>query len=187
ILRNKATLSGNIVNASPIGDATIMLLALGARVVISATDGNKREQPLDTFYLGYKKTALACGDLVSEIIIPLLKKGERYHFEKVSNRTTLDIAAVNTALRLTTAPDGTIAGLRLSAGGVGPIPLLLSGIEVFHGRRPDEQFASELAQMAQNAVRPIDDIRGSAEYKKLLLGQLIRAHFQQSVLAKEAV
>ncbi len=175
ILRNKATLAGNIVNASPIADAAIILLALDARLVIEG-GGKKREAPLSKFFLGYRKTGLACGELVCEIVIPRLPRGARYNFEKVSNRTTLDIAAVNTALRLTAGPDGVISDLRVSAGGVAPVPLLLD-LGAFKGRRPDAETAKAAAAAAEAAVKPIDDIRGSAEYKKLLLGRLVEAHF----------
>ena len=178
ILRNKATLTGNIVNASPIGDATIILLALGARLVISGEGGKKREVPLDKFYLGYKKTDLACGELVSEIVIPLPPPGSRYNFEKVSNRTTLDIAAVNSAMLLTLGSDGAVKDLRVSAGGVGPVPLLLVGLDVLRGRKTGAGLAADLAKAAMKTASPIDDIRGSAEYKKLLLGQLMKAHLR---------
>ncbi|MDP2865345.1 MAG: FAD binding domain-containing protein, partial [Elusimicrobiota bacterium] len=187
ILRNKATLAGNVVNASPIGDATIILLALDASLVITAADGAKREAPLAKFYLGYRKTDLACGELVSEIVIPLLPAGARYHFEKVSNRATLDIAAVNTALRVTTGPGGAITELILSVGGVGPTPLLVGGLEAFYGRKPDAATVDAIARAAEAAARPIDDIRGSATYKKLLAGQLVRAHFAAPAAAGEAV
>ncbi len=175
ILRNKATLTGNVVNASPIGDATIILLALDARLVIDS-GVKKREVPLSKFYLGYKKVDLSCGEVVTEIVIPLLPPGARYHFEKVSNRATLDIAAVNSALRLTASSDGVITDLRLSAGGVGPVPLLL-GLGSFTGRKPDAAMVEALAKAAEREAKPIDDIRGSAVYKKLLLGQLVRGHF----------
>jgi len=187
LLRNKATLTGNIVNASPIGDASILLLALDARLVIIDAAGAKREVPLSKFFLGYKKTDLACGDLVSEIVIPLLPAGARCHFEKVSNRATLDIAAVNTALRLTTGPGGAITDIRLAAGGVAPVPLLIGGLEAFYGRKPDAETADAIAKAAAAAARPIDDIRGSAAYKKLLLGQLVRASFAAPAAAGEAV
>jgi len=187
LLRNKATLTGNIVNASPIGDAAIILLALDARLVIVNAGGAKREVPLSKFFLGYKKTDLACGELVSEIVIPLLPDGSRYHFEKVANRATLDIAAVNTALRLTTGPGGVITGIRLSAGGVGPVPLLIGGLETFCGRKPDEATVDAIAGAAEAAAKPIDDIRGSAAYKKLLVGQLARAHFSVPAAAGEAI
>ena len=176
ILRNKATLAGNIVNASPIGDATIILLALNASLTITGEGGRKREVPLDKFYLGYKKTSLACGELVSEISIPLLPAGAFYRFEKVSNRAILDIAAVNSALLLATGPDGAVTALRVSAGGAGPVPMLLPGLEKFLGRKPDAAFFQDLSKAALAAAKPIDDIRGSAEYKRLLLGQLMLAH-----------
>ena len=187
ILRNKATLTGNIVNASPVGDASIILLALDARLVIEAPGGAKRETPLSKFFLGYKKTDLACGELISEIVVPLLPAGARYNFEKVSNRTTLDIAAVNTALRLTTGPDGAITDLRLAAGGVGPVPFLVDGLKAFCGRKPDAETAESVSRAAEAEAKPIDDIRGSAVYKKLLLGRLVRAHFSAQAAAGEAV
>lgn len=187
ILRNKATLTGNIVNASPVGDAAIILLALDARLVIESRGGGKREVALSKFFLGYKKTDLACGELVSEIMIPLPQGGARYNFEKVSNRATLDIAAVNTALRVTTGPGGAITGLILSAGGVGPTPLLVGGLEAFYGLKPEAATVDGIARAAEAAAEPIDDIRGSAAYKKLLLGQLVRAHFAAPAAPGEAV
>lgn len=177
ILRNKATLTGNLVNASPIGDVSIILLALDARLTIVNREGSRREARLADFFKAYKKTDLACGELVVEIAIPLLPQGARYHFEKVSNRTILDIAAVNSAVRMTTDAAGKIADLRISAGGVGPVPLLVGGLEAFHGRKADAATVEAIAQAATDAAKPIDDIRGSATYKKLLLGQLVRAHF----------
>jgi len=179
ILRNRATLTGNIVNASPIGDVSILLLALDARLVLTARDGGRREVPLDRFFLAYKKVDLACGELISEIVIPLLPVGARFRFEKVSNRVILDIAAVNTALRLTLAADGTLSDLRLSAGGVAPVPLLLGDLGRFVGRAVDPTTAAEIAEAAAGAVHPIDDVRGSADYKRLLLRQLVVAHFAE--------
>jgi len=184
ILRNKATLAGNIVNASPIGDATVILLALGARLVISG-EGKKREVPLSKFYLGYKQTDFSCGELISEIVIPLPQPGARYRFEKVANRATLDTAAVNSALCLATSSDGTITELRVSAGGVAAVPLLLD-LESFKGQKLDAETVEALARAAEAEAKPIDDTRGSAAYKKLLLGRLVRAHFAAAA-AGEAV
>jgi len=177
ILRNRATLTGNLVNASPIGDMSIILLALDARLVFTPRHGTPREVPVDRFFRGYKDVDLACGEIISEIVIPLLAPGTRYHFEKVSNRVTLDIAAVNTAIRVSLTADGRIAGLRLSAGGVAPVPLLVDGLERFLGRPFDRTTAAAVAQAASDAARPIDDVRGSGEYKRLLLRQLVVAHF----------
>jgi len=184
ILRNKATLTGNIVNASPIGDMTVILLALGARLVIENVDGGLRETPLSEFFLGYKKICSSCGELVREVVIPFLNNAG-FNFEKVANRAMLDIAAVNTAIRLTTSPDGKIIDLRISAGGVAPIPLLVRGLEKFRGSKADAATREAIADAVADAARPIDDIRGSAAYKKLLLRQLVLAHF--AALAEKKV
>ncbi len=183
ILRNRATLTGNIVNASPVGDVTIMLLALDASLEIRTRSGQTRRVPLSEFFQGYKQYDLAPGEWIVEIHLPLPPPGTRFNFEKVSNREILDIAAVSTAMRLILAPDGTIQDLRLSAGGVAPVPLLIRGLEGFRGRSPEGETAGLLARHAVEAISPISDIRGSATYKKLLMGQLVRAHLSAEVLS----
>jgi xanthine dehydrogenase small subunit len=186
ILRNQATLAGNIVNASPIGDATIMLLAADTTLVLEAADGTTREVKLDRFFLAYKQVDLRKGELIREMAIPLLPPGGRYRFEKVSNRVTLDIAAVNTAMRLVQAPDGTIADLRISAGGVGPMPFMIHGLQVFTGRALDAPTVEAIVQVAASAAKPIDDVRGSAVYKRLLLRNLVRALLTSAVAEEVA-
>ncbi|RZK47044.1 MAG: (2Fe-2S)-binding protein, partial [Hymenobacter sp.] len=123
-IRNMGTVAGNFVNASPIGDLTILFLALGADVTLSDPAGATRALPLAELYLGYKKLAKEPGEQVVDISFPAPVAGDLFHFEKVSKRTHLDIASVNTAcwLRL---ENGVVAQARLSAGGVGPVPLLL--------------------------------------------------------------
>jgi xanthine dehydrogenase small subunit len=171
------------VNASPVGDVTIMLLALDATLEICTAAGQTRRVPLSEFYRGYKEFDLTPGELITEIRIPEPAPGTRFNFEKVSNREILDIAAVSTALRLVLAPDGTIQDLRLSAGGVAPVPLFVTGLEKFRGLKPEGETVGLLARHVVEAVSPISDIRGSATYKRLLLGQLVRAHFSAEVLS----
>lgn len=180
ILRNQATLTGNIVNASPIGDMTIILLALDAALVIANAKGGRREVKLDCFFQGYKRFDLAGDETIVEIAIPLLAANARYAFEKVSNRAILDIAAVNAASRITTAPDGALVDLRIAAGGVAPVPLALAGLERFRGRVADAATRAEIAGFVADAVAPIDDIRGSAAYKKRLLRQLTLALLEKT-------
>lgn len=179
ILRNKATLAGNIANASPIGDATIILMALDACLTVSGKSGKKRNVKLENFYLGYKKTDLACGEMITEIAIPLPDLNSFYNFEKVSNRKILDIAAVNSAMRLILDKSGKISNFRVSVGGAAPVPLLLRGLEKFYGRKPDESLSAELGDTAMAQISPISDIRGSSEYKKLLTGKLMSAHIKR--------
>ncbi len=185
ILRNKATLSGNIVNASPIGDITIMFLALGAVLELEAAAGGIRQVALSEFYRGYKDLDLNPGEIVREMVIPVPGPGVFYNFEKVSNRKILDIAAVNSAILLETKGEK-IARIALSGGGVAPVPLLIEGLDKFAGKKVSPETFEELSEAAMAAVAPIDDVRGSAEYKRLLLGQLVRAHFQKYSTRRES-
>ena len=181
LVRNRATLAGNIVNASPVGDLTAILLGLGARLRITRLGGapGGRVVALDRFFLGYKKVDLAADELVAAVLVTPLAENERFNFEKLSKRESLDIAAVNTAIRLGLSADGSsIAAARLSAGGVAALPRLLGRTGAFlEGRRPDTALALEAAGIASSEIEPIGDARGSADYRRLALGRLVLAHF----------
>ena len=181
ILRNKATLAGNIVNASPIGDMTIILLALKAVLVLECKGGGLRELALDKFYKGYKKFDLEKCEMIKEIKIPIPKRKVNYYysFEKVSNRKTLDIAAVNSALFMQVDKNGKIMELRISAGGVAPVPFAVRNLDLFEGDMVDKNTIHKIADAVAKQVTPIDDIRGSASYRKLLLKELVVSHFKK--------
>jgi xanthine dehydrogenase small subunit len=175
-IRERATIAGNIVNASPIGDMTAMLMALNAELELRGGE-TRRSLPLRSFYLGYKKLDLAPGEIVESIRIRR-RPGLLFNFEKVSKRTFLDIASVNSAAALEVS-EGVIVGAGLSAGGVAPVPLALTDTErLLIGRPPDAATAWAAARSAADEATPIDDVRGSADYKRLLLRQLILAHFK---------
>jgi len=175
-IRHRATIAGNIVNASPIGDMTIALLALDAE--IGLIGGRKRRtMPLRHFFLEYKEIDLRPGELVEWVRFPADRDGYFFHFEKVSKRTHLDIASVNTAVSLR-LDGGCIADACLAVGGVAPIPKQLPRTSAYLcGREPTSSTALGAAAIARSEVAPISDVRGSAEYKSLLLGQLVLAHF----------
>lgn len=176
-IRNIATIAGNFVNASPIGDLSIFFLALDAQLTL--TNGrSQRQVPLRNFFKGYKILDKAADEYIEKISFQLPQKDTLFHFEKVSKRTYLDIASVNTAIRLKMAKDETIFEASLSAGGVAPIPARLEATEkLLLGRKPDSNLLDEIIDTAKTEITPISDVRGSAGYKQLLLGQLIKAHF----------
>lgn len=181
-IRNRATLAGNIVNASPIGDFTALLLALDATVVLAAGD-RRRSVPLREFYRGYKQIDLRPGELLTEVAFPD-PAGARVNFEKVSKRTCLDIASVNSACSIRCASGdgadgaGTIAAAHFSLGGVAPVPLYLRATsQAVRGRALDPDTVREALRAAQGEIEPISDVRGSAAYKRLLTRQLLIAHF----------
>ena len=175
-IRNFATIGGNLCNASPIGDLSIILLSLDCELVISNGVSN-RELKIKDFYLGYKKLAKSDNEFIKCIRIPLPKNKYKFSFEKVSKRTYLDIASVNTALYIE-YDNNKILNASLSAGGVSPIPLLLSKTNKgLCDKEINLQTLNEIISSAQNEISPISDVRGSSDYKRMLLNQLIKAHF----------
>ncbi|MGE5341435.1 MAG: FAD binding domain-containing protein [Candidatus Omnitrophota bacterium] len=183
LMRNRATLAGNIVNASPIGDLTILFLALGAHISVRKGE-TRREFPLHEFFKGYKQLDLLPGEIVETIEIPLPPPGVdvRFHFEKVSRRPYLDIASCNTAIYLEVESSERgrtiIRDVRVSAGGVAPIPLLLN--ETNHFLRKKEiakDTIREAFRLMEFEITPISDVRGSAAYKTRLIRHLFLAHF----------
>jgi xanthine dehydrogenase small subunit len=175
-IRNMATVAGNFINASPIGDLTIFFLALDARITFS--DGkNEREIPLRKLYKGYKDLDKSPEEFIQSISFDLPDKNTFFNFEKVSKRTHLDIASVNTAICLK-VNNNTITAASLSAGGIGPIPLYLSNASAFlKGKELSEDIIEETIEIAKGEISPMSDARGTKEYKTLLLSQLIKAHF----------
>jgi xanthine dehydrogenase small subunit len=175
-IRNMATIAGNFINASPIGDFTIFFLALNAAVIL--TDGeNVRELALRDLYKGYKKLNKKPEETIAEISFELPGKNTRISFEKVSKRTHLDIASVNSAIQIETE-GSLITDAGIAAGGLGPIPMFLEKTAAyFKGKLLSEDLIIESIAIAQTEISPISDTRGTAEYKRLLLSQLIKAHF----------
>jgi xanthine dehydrogenase small subunit len=175
-IRNRATIAGNIVNASPAGDLSVMSLALDAKLVL-AKGQTKRTVALRDFFRGYKVLDLAEDEMITEIIFPIPDAATRFDFVKVARRERLDIASVNSAIRLTVRDDR-IVEAHAAAGSVAPIPLYLKKTSAFLVGRPiSSATARSAAAEAGNEISPISDVRGSAEYKRALLPRLILAHF----------
>jgi xanthine dehydrogenase small subunit len=175
-IRNMATIAGNFVNASPIGDFTIFFLALNARLVLS-NGISRREIPLNEFYKGYKQLAKNTEEFIEQVYFELPSLNTKFNFEKVCKRTHLDIASVNSAVSLQ-VDDELITSAHLSAGGVGPIPFYLSKASTYlKGQNITAETIENVITIAMEEVSPISDARGTAAYKRFLLGQLIKAHF----------
>jgi xanthine dehydrogenase small subunit len=174
-IRNMATMAGNLVNASPIGDMSIFFLALDASLELTS-GADYRIVKLNEFYTAYKKTALEPNELISKIIFPAPQPGS-FSFEKVSKRTHLDIASVNSACSLTKTKDGLIGSVYLSAGGVAPFPKFLkSTCDFLTGKKPGEEVLREAIIIINEEIAPISDARGTEQYKRMLLRQLFIAH-----------
>lgn len=175
-IRNRATIAGNIVNGSPIGDMTNILLALGANIHLKENN-KKRIVPLNKFYLGYKTLDKKKSEVLEAISLTIPKKNARFNYEKISRRTHLDIASVNSSISII-VQNNKIKEASLSAGGVAPVPLYLKSTSKFLiGNEINPSIINRAIEIAKSEIAPISDARGSKEYKTLLLGQLIKAHF----------
>ena len=184
-IRNMATLAGNFVNASPIGDMTAWFLALDAEIELSSlsepsavADGlslDTRIIALKDFYLDYKKLAKSEDEFISKI--RFRKDFTHFNFEKVCKRTYLDIASVNTAISLKMSGEQ-IENAHVSVGGVSAIPLYLRKTSEFlRGNEISDEIIDEANEILQTEISPISDVRGSENYKRLLARQLFTAHF----------
>ena len=152
-IRNMATIAGNFINASPIGDFTIFFLALDAQLVlndVSKTSSNGesvRTLALRKLYKGYKQLDKKPEEQVEQIWFELPGKNSLFNFEKVSKRTNLDIASVNSAISITMKGD-VIESAGIAAGGVGPIPLYLQkASEALKGKKISEKIIHERKQL----------------------------------------
>jgi xanthine dehydrogenase large subunit len=178
-IRNMATLAGNIVNASPIGDMTVFFLALDADLILTL-NGNQRIVKLKDFYKGYKQIDKAKEEIIEAIVFNPPSNSTFFNFEKVSKRTHLDIASVNSACQIVLNNNSRVEEIHLSAGGVAPFPkYLIKTIEFLKGKSLLEENINLAISILQDEVAPISDARGSEAYKRLLLNQLFRSHFHE--------
>ncbi|MCX8056185.1 MAG: FAD binding domain-containing protein [Ignavibacteria bacterium] len=177
-IRNRATVAGNIVNASPIADLVNMLLVLDAKLYLES-EQNKREIYLREFFKGYKLLDKSDDEIIKAISFKIPKENYLFNFEKISRRTYLDIASVNSSF-FGYIENNFVEEIHISAGGVAPIPLYLKTTSSFlKNKIITKDLIAEAIEIGMNEISPISDARGSAEYKELLLRQLILAHFEK--------
>ena len=175
-IRNMATIGGNLVNASPIGDFTILLLALNSRITLKKDDQTRQIQ-LKDFYKSYKVIDLNEDELLDSIAFDIPSKNSVFHFEKVSQRKYFDIASVNVASQIE-IENKHISKAHFSIGGVGPIPTYLSKLSSFLADKTlSKEIIDDALDILQTEISPISDARGSETYKRTLARQLVLAQF----------
>lgn len=185
-IRNMATMAGNLANASPIGDMSVFFLALNSDLTLNKS-GVRRTIKLKDFYKGYKQIDKAAGEIIEKIIFTPLQKAT-FNFEKVCKRTHLDIASVNSACVLQINADKIIEEIHLSAGGIAPFPKYLTNTNTFlAGKKINANNLQSAIEIMNAEIAPISDARGTKEYKRLLLRQLLLAHFKNETETIKAV
>jgi CO/xanthine dehydrogenase FAD-binding subunit len=184
-IRNRATLSGNLCNASPAADTPPVLLALGASVVIQGPAG-ERVMPVDRFLVGYRKTALAAGELVTAIRIPVPDRPAGSKFLKLGRRRALEISIVCVGAAVELDPGGTIARAGIGLGSVAPYTVRASRAEeILTGARPEPEVLAAAGEAALEACSPIDDLRGSGDYRRAMVPVLVRRAVAAAVARAE--
>ncbi len=175
-IRNRATLGGNLVTASPIGDSAPVLLTLDARVVLASATG-ERTVPLDEFFTAYRQTVLRPDEVMREILLPRFDGSaaglvRRVDFLKVSKRRELDISIVAAAFCVDCDAAGVVRQARISYGGVAAMPGRARQAEAALEGHPLAGVAGEVAKILRTEFKPIDDARGGAEYRRGLVVSL---------------
>lgn len=176
-IRNAATIGGNIVNASPAGDTLVPLLALDSEVELATRpDGTiaTRRMPLAEFFVGPGRTKRAPHELLTGVRIPLPPHGHRARFYKFGTRPALDISAISIGLAAV-VQGGVLSNVRVAFGAVAPAPVRAPRTEAaLEGRRLERATIDAAAQAAFDEVRPIDDVRASAWYRRELIRNMTK-------------
>ncbi|HGG57023.1 MAG TPA: xanthine dehydrogenase small subunit [Nannocystis exedens] len=176
-IKNRATIGGNLCNASPIGDLAPVLLALMATLELRSAAGS-REIAIEDFFLDYRRTALGPAEILASIHIPAIADNARASSYKVSKRRELDISSVAAAFVVQVDPKGQVTEIRAAYGGVAAIPSRARSFEAALRGQPWTQDSIEAALHAlKEDFSPIDDHRGSAWYRQTLAANLARGFF----------
>ena len=174
LVRNRATLVGNICNASPAADTAPSLLVLDAKVNIVGPDGEKIV-PLNQFFVGVNKNILKKEEVVISVIVPPLRDKWTGVYLKQGRRKDVDLATVGVAVVCIRDE------IRIALGAVAPIPVrVFKTEELLKGKIIDEPLLEETAKSALAEVSPISDIRSSKEYRKEIVKVLIRRAILQA-------
>jgi len=177
-LRNRATMVGNICNASPAADMAPPLYILGAKVLIAGRNG-ERSVPIDTFITGVKETILDKGEIVTRVEIPPLSKNSKMVFLKKQRIKGHDLATINIA----GLADRGSQQLKICIGACAETPLLLEKTDELYREEKDiEKLAERIFELSLQSISPIDDIRSSAEYRRNMVRIYVNRVLQEICL-----
>jgi carbon-monoxide dehydrogenase medium subunit len=164
--RNQATVGGNLAHADPAQDPPPMLIALGAQAVV-ANRGGQRRIPLDEFFVDYFETALQPGEVLLAVELPPSPTGTRVTYKKFLPRTQDDYATVSVAASLRLGEDDRCVDVRVALGAAATVPIRARNVEsALRGQRLGAASVRDAAALVRDEVDPLDDLRGSAAYKR---------------------
>jgi carbon-monoxide dehydrogenase medium subunit len=174
-IRNRATVGGNMANATPSADVAPSLIALNATAKIVGI-ASERLLPLEEFFRGPGQTVMSAEDILSELVIPKTSPQLVGEYVKFSPREMMDLAYVGVAVAYTLAEaERRCAGVRIVLGAVSPIPMRARKAEaVLEGQILTEAVAEKAGQMAAEESKPISDVRSSADYRRAMVGAMTK-------------
>lgn len=182
-VRNLATVGGNLCNASPAADLAPPLIALNARAVLAGSQG-ERVVPLDEFFAGPGRSVLAPDEILSAVLVPHLAESMRASYLKLEHRAAMDISIVGVGVWASIdsrqGPRLRCQDVRIALGAVAPTPVRARKAEaLLRGCEWDEKLIAQAAQVAAAEAQPIDDVRGSAWYRREMIEVLTRRQLSE--------
>ncbi len=181
LVRNRATLGGNLGDASPAADTAPALLVMDAEVILESLNGGMRTVAIDDFFVGVRKTARRPDELITAVRLPLLPAHSAANFYKLGLRKADAISVVGVAARLTRDEAGNCTEARIALGSVAPRPLRAHAAEeLLIGKPLTAEAIAEAARLAAEAASPISDVRASADYRRHTAGVLARRLLAQA-------
>jgi carbon-monoxide dehydrogenase medium subunit len=173
-IRNRGTLGGNIVNASPAADLVPPLIAYDANILLQSSSGD-RVLPLVDFFTGPGQSVIEPDEILTEITLPRMPLTSAATFIKLGQRRSMAISQVNIATRLTLDESGLASEARIVLGAVAPVPMRAVAAEkILLGKEPTEELISEAASKAREEGTPISDVRASLAYRLEMTEVLVR-------------
>lgn len=180
-IRNAATIVGNVLRASPSGDCSCALLALGASVVLRSTDG-ERVVPLDEFFVDYGKINRQSNEIAVEVRVPPADESTSSAFMRMT-RMNFDLSKVNAAVCLD-MKGKKCASARIAMGAVAPTTMRIKKAEdLLAGATINDSLLEEIAAVVPRQVKPIDDVRSTADYRRTVSGILVKRALQAACAA----
>ncbi len=182
-IRNRGTLGGNIVNASPAADLVPPLIAYDAEIVLSSSD-SERVLPLIDFFVGPGQSVIEPSEILTEIRLPPMSDNSATIFIKLGQRRSMAISQVNLTTRIDVDAAGVVTDARIVLGSVAPVPMrAVKAEELLTGKALSDDLLSEAAKKAREEVTPISDVRASQSYRLAMTEVLVRRALRATVSA----
>jgi carbon-monoxide dehydrogenase medium subunit len=176
-----ATIGGGLVNGDPSQDPPPSLIALGASVVLTSNSGD-RVVPLENFFIEYYETDVQPGEVLTSVLVPQAPAGSGAVYLKFLPRTADDYGTVSVAAVVSKGPDGSCKDVRIVLGSVGVTAIRATDAEdALRGKALTDENIRAAAALVKDAVDPLDDFRGSAEYKTDMAEVFARRAVEQSL------